>query len=272
MIEKLKRYRWIIATVMVVLALAFVFFSPRITLQRRLLVSGKNNLEIRNYIEAAADFERVVHYVPRSPLGLEAARLGGGVCLYELKDYPRAIFFFRHIVRHSQKSVEVHWAQQKLAEIYYEKLNDYNQSVVEYQRLLQANPSRAEAADFQLRLGRSYFYLANFDQAIAETQEYLSHNSNPNKEFEFLMLKGDSLLAEKKMDEALETYDQIEKQFGQKRDISEVKLNKSLAYEEKSDWDDAVAELQAIKGTYAHPDVLDLKIESILRRKTRKKD
>ena len=82
MVEKLKQYRWIIATAVVILALTFVFFSPRITLQRRLLVSGKHNLEIRNYSEAAADFERVVHYVPRSPLGLEAARLGGGVCLY----------------------------------------------------------------------------------------------------------------------------------------------------------------------------------------------
>jgi tetratricopeptide (TPR) repeat protein len=272
MFEKLKQYRWIIATALVVLALVFIFFSPRITLQRRLLVSGKHNLEIRNYKDAAADFERVVYYVPRSPLGLEAARLGGGVCLYELKDYPKAIFFFRHIVRHSQKPLEVRWAQQKLAEIFYEKLNDYNQSVVEYQRLLQANPSKEEAADFQLRLAKSYFYLANFDQAIAETQEYLGHGPAPAKEFEFLMLKADSLLAQKRVDEALTTYDQIEKQFGEKRDISEVKLNKSLAFEEKSDWDRAVSELESIKNTYPHPDVLDLKIQSILRRKTRKKE
>ena len=69
------------------------FFSPRITLQRRLLVSGKKHMELHQFSEAAADFERVVHYVPLSTLGIEAARLGGGISLYDLKDYPKAIFF-----------------------------------------------------------------------------------------------------------------------------------------------------------------------------------
>jgi tetratricopeptide (TPR) repeat protein len=254
------------------LALGFVFFSPRITLQRRLLVSGKHHLELRQFTDAAADFERVVHYVPRSPLGLEAARLGGGIWLYELKDYPRAIFFFRHIVRHSQKPVEVKWAQQKLAELYYEKLSDYTQAVVEYQRLIQANPSREEAAEYKLKLGRSYFYLANFDQAISEAQEFLANNTGVRKKFEFLMLKADSLLAEKKTDDAIEAYKIIEKEFGQSNDLSDVKLNMSLAYEEKKDWDNAVRELEEIKSTYPHPDVLDLKIQSIQRRKARKRD
>src|ERR1700677_1782029 len=129
-LERLKAQRWIIASALIALALGFVFFSPRITLQRRLLLSGKHHLEEHQYAEAAEDFERVVHYVPLSPLGVEAARLGGGLCLYELKDYPKAIFFFRHIVRHSQKTTEVRWAQQKLAEVYYEKLNDYSQAIV----------------------------------------------------------------------------------------------------------------------------------------------
>jgi tetratricopeptide (TPR) repeat protein len=269
---RLKENKWLIAGALVVLTLAFVLFSPKITLQRRLLVSGKHHQELRQWLDAAADFERVVHYVPRSPLGLEAARLGGGVCLYELKDYPRAIFFFRHLVRHSQKSIEVRWAQQKLAEIYYEKLNDYPQAVVEYQRLLQANPSRDEAAEYQLKLGRAYFYQANFDQAISEAQEFLANNEKSDKKFDFLMLKADSLLAEKKVDDAIAGYTQIEGEFSKTADLSEVKLNKSLAYEEKKDWDQAIQELESIKSTYPHPDVIELKIESIQRRKARKRD
>ena len=71
-----------------------------------------------------------------------------------------------------------------------EKLNDYPQAVVEYQRLLEANPTLEEQAEYKLRLGRAYFYMANFDQAISETQEYISEDMPQTKRFEFLMLQG----------------------------------------------------------------------------------
>ena len=164
------------------------------------------------------------------------------------------------------------WAQQKLAEVYYDKLNDYAQAIVEYQRLLQANPDLNEATEYKLRLARAYFYMANFDQAISEAQEFVATVPNSDKKFDMLMIKADALLAEKKLDEAIELYNQLEKEFADHPEAYQVKLNKSLAYEDKKDWDRAVAELEAIKDKYPHPDVIALKVRSILRRKERKKD
>ena len=86
------------------------------------------------------------------------------------------------------------------------------------------------------------------------------------------MLKADALLAEKKLDEAIAQYDEIEKDFADHPEAYQVKLNKSLAFEDKKDWDRAVAELEAIKDKYPHPDVIELKVKSILRRKAKKRD
>jgi tetratricopeptide (TPR) repeat protein len=272
MIQKFREAKWFVLIAALVAAVLFVIFSPKIALEKRLLSSGKHYEELREWKDAADEFERCVHYAPQSQAGVEAARLGGGIALYELKDYQKAIFFFRHIVRNSQKTVEVRWAQQKLAEIYYEKLNDYAQAVVEYQRLLEANPSGDDASDYKLRLGRSYYFMGNFDQAIAEASEFLASRSGDAKTFDILMLKGDALLAQKKLDEAIATYDSVAKEFADRPEFYQAKLNKSLALEEKKDWDGAIKELQEIRDKYPHPDVIDLKIRSIQRRKAKKRD
>ncbi|MDZ4677288.1 MAG: tetratricopeptide repeat protein [Oligoflexia bacterium] len=272
MLAKVKKHRALIAGLGVIIALAVVLFLPKISLEKRLLSSAKNFQKNRHWQEAAEEYERAVKYAPDSPTGIEAARLGAGVCLYDLKNYEKAVFFFRHLVLHSQKSTEIKWAQQKLAEVFYEKINNYTQAIIEYQRLLQAAPSKEEAADYRLRLGRSYYYLANFDQAISEVNEFLNNNPQDPKVFEMMMLKADSYLALKKIDDAVAIYDQIEKQFASNEELFRVKLNKSLAYEDKKDWDNAVQELEEIKNTYPHPDVIELKIKSILRRKARKRE
>jgi tetratricopeptide (TPR) repeat protein len=272
MLAKLKENRGLLIGSALVVALVLVLFSPKLSLERRLLSSAKTFQKNRQWQEAAEEYERAVRYAPDSSTGIEAARLGAGVCLYDLKNYDKAVFFFRHLVLHSQKNTEVRWAQQKLAEVFYEKVNNYTQSIIEYQRLLQANPSKEEAAEYRLRLGRSYYYLANFDQAISEANEFLSKNPVDPKDFDMLMLKADSYLAEKKIDEAVSIYNQIENQYSNHEELYRVKLNKSLAYEDKKDWDKAVQELEEIRNAYPHPDVIDLKIKTILKRKARKRE
>src|SRR5205085_2383304 len=99
----MKENKILFAGLIVILMFGVLLLFPKMSLERRLIASGKSYQEHRQWGEAAEEFERVVRYAPGSSSGLEAARLGGGICLYELKDYLKAVFFFRHIVRHSQK-------------------------------------------------------------------------------------------------------------------------------------------------------------------------
>jgi tetratricopeptide (TPR) repeat protein len=271
MLNKISEYKWLIAGFLALVVFAVILFSPKISLEQRLLKSGKAYQASGEPREAIEDYERAVHYAPESAAGLEAARRGGGICLYELKNYLKAIFFFRHIVRHGQKVVEVRWAQQRLAEIYYEKLNNYAQAVVEYERLRESELTPEEAAEYSLKLGRSYFYLANFDQAISEAKEFITKYPQSPAKFQMMLLEADSFLAMKDRVAAIEVYESIEKEFPNHEDLYQVRLNKALAFEDQKEWDSAVEELEQLKDKYPHPDIIDLKIKSILRRKARKK-
>lgn len=272
MFKLFKENKWTALSVFLLVAGSTFFLASKPSLQKRLLSSAKGHQIAKEFDAAVEDYERVVRYAPDSTTGLEAARLGGEICLYEIKDYAKAIFFFRHLVLHSQRISEIRWAQKKLAEIFYDKLNNYNQAIVEYQRLLQANPQKDELAEYRVNLGKAYFYIGNFDQAISEADDFISKNPNDPKTFDMLMLKANAFLAQKKIEDALTTYALIEKQFPQSEALNEVKLSKSLAYEDKKDWDRAIQVLEEIKDVYPHPDVIALKIKSIQRRKARKRE
>src|SRR5438067_2132589 len=123
MLRFIKDNKTLVGGFVVIFAFGVLLLLPKMSLEHRLISSGKTYQERRQWAEAAEEFERAVRYAPGSSSGLEAARLGGGICLYELKDYLKAVFFFRHIVRHGQRPAEIRWAQQKLAEVFYEKLS-----------------------------------------------------------------------------------------------------------------------------------------------------
>ncbi len=249
-----------------------VIFFPKLSLENRLLITAKKELENKQYIEAVADFERVMKYAPRSEAGFEAARLGGDAALYYAKNYKKAIEFYRHIVREGQSRTEAQWAQQKIAEVYYEKLADYPQAIIEYERLLSANPSKDEANDYKLRVARCYFYDANFDQSVSEADQFVANQPQDKRVYDMLMIKGNALLAQKKHDDALATYKKAYMVDPQNKEVYQVFLNISLVYEEKEEWEKAIEALQEIRDRYPHPDVIDLKIKSIQRRKERKKE
>ncbi len=250
----------------------YTIITPNNRLEESLFSSGEKAQEAHQWQDAVLKFEQTLRYAPESARGLEAAKRGGAISLFQTKDYPKAVFFYRHIVQYGQNFQETKEAQKKLAEVYYEKINNYQQAVVEYQRLLHASGDYQEQSEIKLRLARCYYYMANFEQAIAEVDDYVKLNPNDKFDYDMLRIKADALMAQKRVDDAIETYSEIEQKFNNREDIFQVKMNKSLAFEEKKDWDKAVGVLEAMRGHYPHDDIVDLKIKSILRRKARKKE
>ncbi|HEX4924346.1 MAG TPA: hypothetical protein VFV50_09675, partial [Bdellovibrionales bacterium] len=105
---------------------------------------------------------------PGSKEALTAAREGAHIAFLEVKDYRRALFFYKYLVLYSDDEAERLEAQKHLAEIYFERLTDYDQAVIEYNRLLQLPHDPKENAHFRMNVAKSYFYLNKFAQADAE--------------------------------------------------------------------------------------------------------
>lgn len=267
-----RENKWLTFGSLLLIVLVAVVFFPKISLERRLYYTALQEANFKQWELAIQDFERVVRYSPESQIGIEAARKGGEIALYQQKDFNRAIFFFRHVVRKSSVSTEAKWAQKMIADIYYEKLNSYQQAVVELHRLLQSGPPKSEAWEIRYKIAKAYFYMANFDQAIAEADTLRTDYADDPKVFDALVIKGNALLALKKSEEAIKVYREAIQMRPNLKENYQLYLNMSIAYEEMSDFEKAIEQLNLIRDYYPHSDVIDLKIKSILRRKEKKKE
>lgn len=272
MLATLKKERfWYIALLIVVAIGIFQSVKPRQKLEDRLYEEAQEKIKQEKFNDAVEILEKIVSYSPQTQLGQSASLLGGHTALYEAKEYKKAIFFYRNVVRHNPEQKKIKEAQEKITEIYYEKLSEYGQAILELNRLLTLATSEEEKQKIQQKIAKTYYYDGNFNQASLEVDEFLIKWPESIKVYEMLTLKAGAQAANKKCDDAIKTYDRIIKDFGHNSGIEEIHLSKAQCYEEKKEWDKAIQILKDIKDSYVHPEVIDMRIKSIVRRKEKKK-
>jgi tetratricopeptide (TPR) repeat protein len=198
-----------------------------------------------------------------SPQALEAARDGARISFLEIKDYKRALFFYKYLVLYSEDEAERKEAQKHLAEIYFERLTDYDQAVVEYNRLLQLPHAPREGAEYRMNVAKSYFYLNKFSQADAELDLVVRSNPTGNMFFDANLLRANISLATRRIDSAIEIFKTLMEKFPQQARDEHVGLSLAVCYEEKNDFKAARAVLNEIRGFYPRPDFIDLKIQRL---------
>jgi len=266
MMSGLKTYRWVLVMAAALFAAVGVILTPHLSRERRLLEEANVHLEERKYPEALNEFESAVRYAPKSKEGLEAAEKGGETALFHSTEFQRAVFFFRSIVLNSSDLADITEAQKKIADIYYEKLGDYAQAILEFQRVLQSKLGPMEEQAIEMKIAKSYFYMANFEQAIFEATHFMQKHPKSSFIFEANMLIGNSYLALKQHDKAIQTFDKIEKYYADYKESYQATINKALAYEEKDDFNRALATLESARGKYPQLDILEVKIRGLQRR------
>ncbi|MBK9293699.1 MAG: tetratricopeptide repeat protein [Oligoflexia bacterium] len=245
--------------------------KPQVKLEERLFSEAQEKIKKKEFKDAVILLEKVVSFVPTSQLGLESSSIGGQITFYETQEYKKALFFFRNIIRHSDNHEKIKAAQEKIAEIYYEKLSNYQQATLEFSRLLKLEAEEEKIQSIQQKIAKTYFYDANFLQTISEVDSFLLKWPESVKAFEMLSLKAQAQMSVKKLDDAIKTFDQIIKDHPYNEAIEEVYLSKAQCFEEKKEWDKAIQILKEIKSKYAQPEIIDMRIKSILRRKEKKK-
>ncbi len=241
------------------LVLVSALFGCTPSFQRWQFSSAVNLVEEKKYPAAVDRFSRVMKRAPDQPVALEASRRGSKIAEFELKDYSKAAEFYRHLVMHSPDPKERVNAQKSLAEIYFQKLMNYDQAVIEYGRLLPLVDTK-ERGQFQMVLAKANLNLNNFSQALIEIEELLSKKLSDDLRFEAQLFKGNLLQAAKRLDEAISVFNQLMKEFPLKAKNDNVGMSLAVCLEEKGDLKRAVEVLEIIKTDYPTPDFIQVRI------------
>jgi tetratricopeptide (TPR) repeat protein len=214
------------------------------------------------------ELESIAKTKPGSKEALSAAREGSQTAFVEKKDYHRALFFFKYIILYSEDESERREAQKTLAEIYFERLNNYEQAIIEYNRLLELPHENAEKFQYRMNVARSNFFLSKFSQAESEIDLVLKSEPKDKNYFEAKLLLANIFQAQKKLDSAIEIYKELMDKYPDFSRDEHLGLALALCFEEKNDFKQARATLNEIRSTYPRPEFIDSKIKHLEERES----
>ena len=202
----------------------------------------------KNYTQAIFFLNKAIDTSENPQLLLQAAKQGLYILKYsiknELEDKLKGhsknrlqIRYLRLILIYSQDEVERLSSQKSIADIYFNTIKDYHKAIEELSRLFTFNLSKSQILEIRLKISKSYYHIGKLQQARIELEK-IEKNSKPS--FEVLLLKGNILLGEEKLDQSALVYENLIEKFPKKSITNKVFLTLSLCYEEQKKFQKAI--------------------------------
>jgi tetratricopeptide (TPR) repeat protein len=233
-----------------------------LSLQRWQFSSAVKLANDGSYKKALDRFSKVVRRSPEQPIAMESARRGARIAEFEIKNYSKAAEFYRHLIIYSPDADERIAAQKSLAEIYFQKLQNYDQAVIEFNRLLPLLPV-GERASFKLDLAKATMNLNNLDQALMEINELLAQKVPVKLRFQSLLLKANLLQARKSPKEATAILTNLLEEFPDQARTENISMSLAICHEELGEFSKAIETLEKFKSQYPNPEFIDSRIRQL---------
>lgn len=180
---------------------------------------------------------------------------------FDIQDYNKALVVYRELILKSEDASIRLMAQESIAEIYFENVQDYTTAVKEYLLLesLIKNPEKLEK--IRLKIAQCYRYTGSFKTALEYIEIFI--NSAKTEKNAFLKLKAQTLASLGQYDEAIKNYNLI--QANDPKYFLDENLYVALAmtYEEKQDYKAALAYIQQNRSKIKDSSYVDLRIKRI---------
>ena len=141
--------------------------------QIHLIELAEEQVNQGNPNQAVESLKKAISINPESKSSVRALYKLGFVQESYLKDLEGALFNYQEFIRLSQDRVSIYEVQKRIANIYFEQLHDPDKSITAYKKLITFSPDSLEVDYFQFRIAQSYFQQNNFEQSRLEFQQLL---------------------------------------------------------------------------------------------------
>ena len=213
------------------------------------------------------NFLNIIENYPSSDLYDDALFKTGELYYLSYSDFSNAIKSFRQLLLTSNARVKLKFqAQSYIAEIYENSLNDYDQAIIEYQRLINNFGNWISPGEGQFKIAKCYFKKGDYKQAIVE-YEILAEKfpvSPLVEESLYQTVTSNFILGD--CSEAVKNYDRFKEKFPDSRFMSEIKFEIGSCYEEEGNLLESLNIFRELKDHYSNKKLLEMKISSIEKR------
>jgi tetratricopeptide (TPR) repeat protein len=200
----------------------------------KLYQQASTELENGNYASAAELLEKTSQLesdnVQKFRYMAEAAR----VYRFELQKYQKALSLLKNIILAAEEEGQRIAAQESITEIYYENLQDYSTALKELQILEPLLKDTNKKEKVRLRIAQMLYLTGNNKQALEEissAEKYVKFQG-----LQFLKLKAEILLAERRYKETLQTYEELRSKNSNYFAEENLYIAASIVYEENEQY------------------------------------
>jgi TolA-binding protein len=189
----------------------------------------------------------------------------GDLCYLELKEYPKAIEYYRSLANHFPDADETLEARSALSDIY-RTLGDRRAAVAELTALVQSFPRGPDIDRYQYQAVKDFFELGDYDQVALESRILQTRYPLSPYAIEAQMLVAASYTLQGKKLKAIDAYEQVSRRWpgndlAPRAQVEQAKVMSELGQDERA----VEVLVQALK---AHPDPKGVQAEiARLRRK-----
>ncbi len=249
------------------LLISFVILGCSKPFERE-LKKGKGFLEQGDFKSAASHLEAAKKLAPSSLERLEVLKQLYRIQIFETKNFEDAILNLRELILISPDPSERERAQLLIANIYLENINNPRLAIPEFQKIIPFLKEN-ELFEVKFKLAKAYFYVSQFDEALAEVNALLKMDLQQKLKFEVLSFKANILVSSKKSIEAASLFREILQSFPDDAIEASLPVTLSVTLEELKDFNGAIKVLTEYKDRLPNPETIDIRV---LRLKERSKN
>ncbi|MBI5427278.1 MAG: tetratricopeptide repeat protein [Nitrospinae bacterium] len=255
------------------------YWIPAVVAVLGLFVSSCGESQVERLIQKANDewvkgrnhsavelFKSVLEKYPSGPHAEEALFRLGEIYHFGLSDSSQAIVYFMEALQLSRRGRFSYEAQRYIADIVEFTLKDYDQAIIENQKLINEFGHPEDDPERQFRIASIYFKKQNYEQSIVELEILLEKypDSEWAEEGEFRIME--VLFTLNRCDDAKPHFEHFLKSYSKSKYMHEMDFVRASCLEEEGKLEEALRVFQSLSGQYRYPALVAMKIEGIEKR------
>lgn len=229
--------------------------------------SGEDLLSKGEVEKSLDNFLNVVELYPSNDLYDDTLLKIGELYYLNYSDFSNALKYFRQLLLAKNARIKLRFqAQSYIAEIYENSLKDYDQAIIEYQRLINNFENWISPDGGQFKIAKCYFKKGDYRQAIVE-YEILSElfpASPLVEEAIYQTVTSNFILGD--CPKAVKNYDRFRAKFPGSRLMPDIKFEIGSCYEEEGSLLESLNIFRELRNSYPNKKLLEMKINSVEKR------
>ena len=216
-----------------------------------------------DYLGAIQHYRRVLDSHSKSDAVDDAYFAIGTIEALDLQDYGNAVITYRNLLRDFPDSPYRLRAQEAIADIYDQKLDDPRTAITEYQKLIEMAKHTTLTEEIRYKIGEAYVRLNDLEQARIEWGMLMEESPNSLWSDNALYRTGTTYFLEKDYEQAMAAYRHMLDTYPDSDFGPEAKFGIANGLEETGRLEEALEKYREIQTTYPNPNVIDVKIKHL---------